>query len=531
LSDAQSGEAIYAGQFRLNPDGAGRYYVLRFPPVAQAEGREFRLDLQAVEGTVGARVGYVDRLPGRLRLNEFPTPGDLDVGVYHRGPPGLWTLRLVGQRLLPDLVRTRVRQYKPAFFKGPAFGLLCAALAAGVGLLLWALAFTGIRTVETAPDENRARSRSPGFAAGIALIGLLLAIVIALRWNVAGMFGLGRRVALTESSTSHSSSLPAFPPPSSVRDLVARLAFVERAPEPRQVGTRMVTLEGRQRACIAVPARSEVTYGLRVPYDGDLRLGFALPEGATGASVFAVHVEGNTLLERTLVPSDAGVWHDVTLDLRPHGGRLAFLTLTTRPADVPAGFGTLSGESPPAGGALPVAGLWAAPHVVSERTWLLAYPLPEPPQVVQAAYFGDWTASVREIELLGYDVEWLQPAQGAHPHGALRLTLYWRALRPMGTSYTAFVHLLDDEGQIQGQWDSEPLNGTYPTDVWPQGAVIRDTYMIPHATQGSPTSVGAYRAAVGFYEWATMERLPAYDEQGARLADDRVMLDVLRPGQ
>jgi hypothetical protein len=276
-----------------------------------------------------------------------------------------------------------------------------------------------------------------------------------------------------------------------------------------------------------------VTYGLRVPYDGDLRLGFALPEGAARAGIFMVQVEGNTLLERTLAPSEAGAWQDATLDLRPYAGRLAFLTLTTRPADEPAGFGELPGQSPPAGGPLPVAGLWAAPHVVSERSWLLAYPLAEPPQYTQVAHFGDRAEPGPEIELLGYDVEWLQPAQGAHPHGALRLTLYWRALRPLDTPYTVFVHLLDEEGEIRGQWDSEPLGGAYPTDVWPQGVVIRDTYTIPYASEGG--SAIAYRAAVGFYEWATVERLPAYEgpasgRQGARFADDRVMLDVSRAG-
>ena len=50
------------------------------------------------------------------------------------------------------------------------------------------------------------------------------------------------------------------------------------------------------------------------------------------------------------------------------------------------------------------------------------------------------------------------------------------ALRPIERPYTVFVHVLDTRDEIQGQWDSEPLGGTYPTDVWPTGAVVRDAY-------------------------------------------------------
>jgi hypothetical protein len=194
---------------------------------------------------------------------------------------------------------------------------------------------------------------------------------------------------------------------------------------------------------------------------------------------------------------------------------------------VPLGFGE-PGEGPPAGGPLPVAGLWAAPRVTSARSWLLADPPPEPPQQAQVARFGGREGGGPEIELLGADLDRLEPAQGAHSpgahaHGALRLTLYWRALRPVDVSYTVFVHALDAGGEIQGQWDSEPLGGTYPTDVWPVGVVVRDVYTVPVGESASPDG---YRLAVGLYEWATMERLPAYDEGGELWPDGRVLLEM-----
>ena len=106
LHDLEADRERYTGLVRVDHGGQARYTNLRLPPIAAGEGdaspREFRLDVQAMEGTALLRVGYVDPLPGRLYLNEYPTPGDLDVGLYYRGPPGLWTLRLIGQRRWGD---------------------------------------------------------------------------------------------------------------------------------------------------------------------------------------------------------------------------------------------------------------------------------------------------------------------------------------------------------------------------------------------------------------------------------------------
>lgn len=518
LGDTEGRGAVYAARFRLDAGGEGRTYLLRLPAIADAQGHEYTLRLHAVEGTMSTRVGYVDRIPGQLRLNEFPSPGDLDIGVYHRGRPGIWTVRALAERALPSLLRSRVRQYKPAPLKGATFGVLCLALAAGVGLLLWAMV--------PPPANQRRPALATARTIGSTLVGLLLAGAIAFRWDVAGMIGLGRKVTLVENvgSSEHK-------PGPSIRDLTTRLAFVERKPEPRQVSTRFVTLEGRRRACIAVPANAQITYGLRPPFDGELRLGMALPDGATQPLTFQVQVAGAVLLERTLTPAESGRWHDVTLAL-PYAGLLTHLTLTTHPAGLPLEFTSAPGGGPAPGGPLPVAGLWADTHVMSARSWLSAYPPAEPPQVTQVAHFGQPPA----IELLGYDVTngcaASTTAQGTQkdPPLRLRLTLYWRALRPVHVPYTVFVHLLDERGDIRGQWDSQPLGGTYPTDVWPADVVIRDEVVVVSNGEGAPP--GEVRLAVGLYKWDTLERLPAYDEKGEPWPDGRVLLappDVLYP--
>jgi len=114
------------------------------------------------------------------------------------------------------------------------------------------------------------------------------------------------------------------------------------------------------------------------------------------------------------------------------------------------------------------------------------------------ATFGDRASST--IELLGYQIAKLQ--------STIRLTLYWRCLAPMSTSYTVFAHLLDPAGQIRGQRDSIPCGGACPTTGWLEGEVLVDTYNIA-VDPGAPAR--AYTIAVGWYDASTGQRLPVGD--------------------
>ena len=150
---------------------------------------------------------------------------------------------------------------------------------------------------------------------------------------------------------------------------------------------------------------------------------------------------------------------------------------------------------------------------IGASRWLLDYPLSELPQRPQVARFGDG------IELLGYELD-----TGDVPGGTIRAILYWHALRSVDAGYTVFVHLVDSEGEIRGQWDGQPLGGAYPTDVWSTSVVVREEYAVPVA---SDAPLGAYQVAVGFYRLATMERLAAFDQAGMALADGEVVLDLM----
>jgi hypothetical protein len=91
------------------------------------------------------------------------------------------------------------------------------------------------------------------------------------------------------------------------------------------------------------------------------------------------------------------------------------------------------------------------------------------------------------IKLLGYDLD------------ADHLRLYWQALAPMDTSYTAFVHTLSADDQLLNQIDSIPLNGSRPTTGWLPGEVLTDPYTLSLS--------GAAKIEIGLYNARSLERL------------------------
>jgi hypothetical protein len=77
------------------------------------------------------------------------------------------------------------------------------------------------------------------------------------------------------------------------------------------------------------------------------------------------------------------------------------------------------------------------------------------------------------------------------------LTLYWRALTEMTSSYSVFTHVLGPDGQIVAQQDNVPVNGTYPTTLWLPGEVIADDYQL---SLQDDLPAGEYPIEVGFYD-------------------------------
>lgn len=107
----------------------------------------------------------------------------------------------------------------------------------------------------------------------------------------------------------------------------------------------------------------------------------------------------------------------------------------------------------------------------------------------------------QNIHLLGHTLLTPQP----RPGDILQLTLFWQATAPIAERYKVFVHLVDAQGRIVAQRDSEPVGDSRITSAWPVGEVIADNYglLIP---PGSPA--GEYSLRVGMYGLFDGRRLP-----------------------
>ena len=123
------------------------------------------------------------------------------------------------------------------------------------------------------------------------------------------------------------------------------------------------------------------------------------------------------------------------------------------------------------------------------------------------------------IALLKYSIQSGKLRSGQ----ALPLRLFWRLVgpSPIGESYKVFVHVLDAQGQIVAQRDSEPAGGSRPTSTWSVGDEVVDNQgvLLP---DGLPT--GQYQIAVGMYDPVSGIRLPAVDVSGKPVPDNRVLL-------
>ena len=122
-----------------------------------------------------------------------------------------------------------------------------------------------------------------------------------------------------------------------------------------------------------------------------------------------------------------------------------------------------------------------------------------------------------QVEFLGYDLDQTEVASGA----TLHLTLYWRALAQMETSYTVFTHLLDGANQIRGQQDNPPVGGSYPTTLWLPDEVVTDDYAL---VVDADAPAGEHILEIGLYVAETGQRLPVLDEMGQAIGD-RILLD------
>ncbi|MDX1417400.1 MAG: glycosyltransferase family 39 protein, partial [Candidatus Promineifilaceae bacterium] len=114
-----------------------------------------------------------------------------------------------------------------------------------------------------------------------------------------------------------------------------------------------------------------------------------------------------------------------------------------------------------------------------------------------------------EIRLLGYD--WLpqEPNQ-------FELVLVWQARQATMTDYTAFIHILNQDGTCcVWQIDAMPKSNQYPTSRWLPGEIVIDAYEIAPPPD---LAAGDYPMEVGLYLAETGQRL-AIKKEGQDVGD------------
>jgi 4-amino-4-deoxy-L-arabinose transferase-like glycosyltransferase len=144
------------------------------------------------------------------------------------------------------------------------------------------------------------------------------------------------------------------------------------------------------------------------------------------------------------------------------------------------------------------------------------------PRVLRAPVVGNPRAITAGPGLLvGYDL----PSDPVRPGSTLELTLHWKAIATAERSFKVFAHVLNREGVLVAQQDSEPCQGACPTDSWVAGEYLRDVYSIVLPAGLAP---GGYQLEIGMYDPARVRRLPVLDESGSPLPDDRLLLRGFR---
>ncbi len=121
------------------------------------------------------------------------------------------------------------------------------------------------------------------------------------------------------------------------------------------------------------------------------------------------------------------------------------------------------------------------------------------------------------IRLLGYRVS----EEDTPSSRAVDLTLHWSARERVEQNYKVFTHLLNPEGTLHSQHDSQPLYGLWPTRAWEPGQTVVDHH---HLTIDNEAPSGVYRIEVGLYDEETMDRLPVLDMTTGVVLDDHLVL-------
>ncbi len=132
-------------------------------------------------------------------------------------------------------------------------------------------------------------------------------------------------------------------------------------------------------------------------------------------------------------------------------------------------------------------------------------------------------ARIGNATLVGYRLRGMEPGARQIPGAStLNVVLYWKRADKIEKDYTVFVHLAGADERVAAQRDGAPARGTFPTSQW-----RADEWIVDQSELRVDAPAGAYRLLVGMYDAATLARVPAFDAQGMRAAEDRVLITTL----
>lgn len=135
-------------------------------------------------------------------------------------------------------------------------------------------------------------------------------------------------------------------------------------------------------------------------------------------------------------------------------------------------------------------------------------------QVVTAFNFGD------KLDLRGYNL----PPSPVQPGDLLSVTVFWESLTPMTVRYRAFVHLLDEQGNLWAQHDDDPACRLLTTEMRPGQTSSRQFRLRLDPT----TPPGEYQLRLGLYDPADVSRLSIWDNLTHQTVGDSLLLGTIQ---
>ncbi|HEX9114633.1 MAG TPA: glycosyltransferase family 39 protein [Anaerolineae bacterium] len=120
-------------------------------------------------------------------------------------------------------------------------------------------------------------------------------------------------------------------------------------------------------------------------------------------------------------------------------------------------------------------------------------PAPEPPPQPAVARFGP-------LALLSAT----SPATELSPGDRLPVDLLWQAAASPGEPLVIVLQLLDIRGNVAAGLEAQPVDGSYPTQLWEKNEIVRDRHSLALPKDLAP---GVYRLIAGVYRAGSGQRL------------------------